>query len=57
MAIKNIVARGVGFTPGSVKFMVTSGFGSTAVLRNLSVAKVVKYGQNQFSRISKVVRR
>lgn len=28
MAIKNIIARGVGFTPGSVEFIVTHGFGA-----------------------------
>lgn len=26
MAIKNIIARGIGFSPGSVKFIVTHGF-------------------------------
>ena len=57
MAIKNIVARGAGFGPGSVKFVVTFGFVSAELRRNLFVAKVVKYGQNEVSRISKVVRR
>ena len=27
MAIKNIIAKGIGFNPGSVKFIVTHGFG------------------------------
>lgn len=31
MAIANIVARGIGFSPGSVKFIVTHGFTSAAV--------------------------
>ena len=32
MAIKNIIAAGIGFSPGSVKFIVTRGFGSAAVI-------------------------
>ncbi len=32
MAIKNIIARGIGFTPGSVKFIVTHGFTAGAVV-------------------------
>ncbi len=31
MAIKDIIARGIGFTPGSVKFIVTHGFGGGLV--------------------------
>ncbi len=30
MAIKNIIARGIGFSPGSVKWIPTGGFGSGA---------------------------
>lgn len=30
MAIKNIIARGIGFSPDSVKFIPTHGFGSSA---------------------------
>lgn len=32
MAIKNIIAQGIGFTPGSVKFMPTLGFSIGAVV-------------------------
>ncbi len=32
MAIKDIIARGIGFSPGSVKFIVTHGFGAPAVV-------------------------
>ena len=32
MAIKNIVARGVGFTPGAARFIVTHGFGAGAAV-------------------------
>lgn len=31
MAIKNIIARGIGFSPGSVKFIPTHGFASGVV--------------------------
>ncbi len=31
MAIKNIIAMGIGFAPGSVKFMPTLGFSISAV--------------------------
>ncbi len=31
MAIKNIIAAGIGFTPGSVKFIPTRGFIAGAV--------------------------
>ena len=31
MAIKDIIARGIGFSPGSIKFIVTHGFSSAAV--------------------------
>ena len=32
MAIKNIIARGIGFSPGSVKFIITHGFISSDVV-------------------------
>ena len=32
MAVKNIIARGIGFSPGSLKFIVTHGFGSAEVV-------------------------
>ena len=32
MAIANIICKGVGFDPGSTKFIPTHGFDSTAVL-------------------------
>ncbi len=31
MAVKNIIARGIGFLPGSVKFIVTHGYSSAEV--------------------------
>lgn len=31
MAIKDIIARGIGFSPGSIKFIVTHGFISGVV--------------------------
>lgn len=39
MAIKNIIASGIGFTPGSVKFIPTHGFIAASVVAfvNLSV--------------------
>lgn len=37
MAVKSIIARGIGFSPGSVKFIVTAGFlaAATAAGRTL----------------------
>jgi hypothetical protein len=32
MAIKNIIAKGIGFSPGSVKFIPTHGFDTTGVV-------------------------
>lgn len=32
MAIKNIIARGIGFSPGSVKFIITHGFAALIVI-------------------------
>ncbi len=32
MAIKNIIARGIGFSPGAVEFIVTHGFIAGAVV-------------------------
>ena len=31
MAVKDIIARGIGFSPGSIKFIVTHGFASAAI--------------------------
>ena len=73
MAIKNLIARGVGFSPGSIKFIPTFGFESgepISIEANLSVPKLVQRsaiaksikdtvvsGIINFSRIIKVVRR
>lgn len=32
MAIKDIIARGIGFNPGSVRFIVTHGFAAAAAV-------------------------
>jgi len=49
MAIKDIIAKGVGFTPGGIKFMATHGFaigeevvGTTVVQRVCVAAKFAK---------------
>ena len=36
MAIKNIIAQGIGFTPGSVKWIPTHGFGTGAAVADVS---------------------
>ena len=43
MAIKNLIARGVGFSPGSVKFIPTLGFGigAVAAIPSKGAARVV----------------
>ncbi len=62
MAIKNIIAAGIGFSPGSVKFIVTLGFGigAVAAISPDGAAKVVVFSQDptvvvQTSRIPRVV--
>ncbi len=48
MAIKNLIAGGIGFGPGSVKFIVTRGLsiGATAAVSSDGAVKVVVYAQN-----------
>lgn len=36
MAVRNIIAAGIGFSPGSVKFIVTRGMGASAVATALT---------------------
>ncbi len=73
MATGNLIARGIGFSPGSVKFIVTHGLdiGAPPVIEpNLSVPKLVRgsvipkavrdsvvSGIIKLNRIIKVVRR
>ncbi len=47
MATKNIIAAGIGFTPGSIKFIVTRGLsiGAVAAVSSDGAAKVVAYAQ------------
>jgi hypothetical protein len=43
MAIKNIICQGVGFSPGSVKFMPTLGF-TPAAAAAVTVVALVRHG-------------
>ena len=48
MAIKNIIAAGIGFSPGSVKFIVTRGLsiGAAVAVSSEGAARVVTYAQD-----------
>jgi hypothetical protein len=62
MATKNILAAGIGFTPGSITFIVTRGLsiGAVAAVSPDGAAKMVAYAQApatviQDPRVGKVV--
>lgn len=46
MAIKNIIAKGIGFSPGSVKFIVTHGFDIATVIVTATITHVFKDENN-----------
>ncbi len=62
MAIKHIIGAGIGFSPGSVKFIVTRGFatGAAGAVSPDGAAKVVAYSRSpatvvQGSRIPRII--
>jgi hypothetical protein len=51
VAVKNIIARGIGFTPSTSKWIVTHGFSSTAIIPGVALDIELRKSELMMKRI------